>query len=98
MATTKRHRRNDRWYYTVLARIIDYAIVNTRAIMISFDKAESMKDLKRSIAYGLSAMAIRPELVKVQRPNVLSSGHEVPIEGKLLNISWQNPLRQQQHQ
>lgn len=82
MATNKRRRKNRQYYDTILVRLIDVAAVNTRAIFKYLGVIYPMKDLKRALANGLAAMAIRPELMQPSSSDVVLVGDlEVRVNG-----------------
>lgn len=53
MAAANRHRRAKYWFQTVICRLIDYGVVNTRAVFKELGFEYKMVDLKRTIAKEL---------------------------------------------
>lgn len=46
MSSAKRHRRIDFWYQSIILRLIDLAVMNTRAVMKDLDRTTSMIKLQ----------------------------------------------------
>lgn len=64
MATANCHRRTSKWFDTVALRLIDIAVLNTRAIYKTLGKEYTMVNLKRLLAYGLAIMSVRDDCIE----------------------------------
>lgn len=91
MASANRHRRAQYWFQTVICRIMDVGVMNTRAICKTLGREYSMVDLKRILAHGLAKLAVRAEYCddlpalyeQFGSKKIKISGAEGRLDGKL---------------
>lgn len=93
MSNANRHRRNSRWFHTVMLRLIDLGALNCRALYKSAGKEYSMVNMKRILAYGLAARCVRPNRVKLHKNETLFGEIPVDVQGpdERLNGKYHQP-------
>lgn len=82
MASAKRHRRAEYWFQTIILRLIDLAVMNTRAIMKTQGREMEMVELQRAMTFGLAAtLETKKKAVTAEARNEKVGSYDVSVTG-----------------